>query len=737
MLDDVRPLKAPLFRIARTALTMLSVCLAGVAGAAKLPAVVVSGPPVAPSPNELGTGLCIASKSTTTPLNDFPLTEATFINGLNTFMSTVEEGSANQCTGTYCTSVLRSRFDLSNNHTSGTDSRSYGDFLNAEPGCTGGGCAFYFNDSSTSFAARLRGFLNVTPDLVGRPLHLGFYADDAVSLVIYDQGGREYQVINRPPQVGDSTWRTTNTVTFTRSGLYPVEVLYANFYLHAALEFSLFTREESFTDFERLVQGNAIDNLSSAGFTIVPVERFFQADNGQPSFPTDLNRCEQCNRRFAGFPGNGGCDPFYHCNAAALCAPCNSSLLCGESCSPCGQSTPHCANLNGRTQCVQCTEDSQCPNGRCDLTDNICRGCNDDADCPDNGRCDTTTNQCTGCNDDSDCPGGACDEPTATCVQCTDDTHCRNNQVCATDTNTCVECNDDSQCPRGEVCTNNQCSPCNTNDACAGNSCNCCPNGTQCAALTPGASPSCVECTTDSQCAEGQQCDPLNGRCVDALPECNTSDQCGPSCAKCPGERPYCLDGQVCVQCRTDLECGDGQFCLSGECSSCTTDRHCGERCGACEGDTPFCLSDGSVQGSACVGCRNDSDCGSGQCNPETRTCENAGACAVTCDAGLVCDGVSCVECFADAHCPCGGTCDVATNTCSVSCDDSGDCLGVQHCSAATQSCERGRRKPGTEPQGGAFCCGTTADATPAGSTTVLVLLAAGLLLLRSQRRAR
>lgn len=160
-------------------------------------------------------------------------------------------------------------------------------------------------------------------------------------------------------------------------------------------------------------------------------------------------------------------------------------------------------------------------------------------------------------------------------------------------------------------------------------------------------------------------------------------------------------------------------------------------RATACEGDTPFCLSDGSVQGSACVGCRDNSDCGSGQCNPTTRTCDNAGACAVTCDEGLVCNGSTCVECFADAHCPCGGTCDLSTNSCSTSCKDSGDCLGVQHCSADTQECERGRRKPGTKPQGGAFCCGTTADATPAGSTTVLVLLAAGLLLLRTQRRAR
>ncbi|MFP2928528.1 outer membrane exchange protein TraA family protein [Pyxidicoccus sp. 3LG] len=731
-------MKSPLFRIVRPALVALTLCLAGVAGAQPQPgekvpqAIRVTGAPVVSSPAEVGTGLCMASSTSTSPSQNFTQFEETFPGTFNAFMESSRDRRI--------TSVLRTLFDLSNNITLGdpTDPTiqqpSYGDFTNSVASCGRGGCASP-HPTFAAYGARFRGFINIQPQWVEVPLHFGLYTDDAVSFVIYDRSQTPYQVINRPPQLGFATWRTTNTVIFERPGLYAVEILYAQVGEHAALEFS--TLRGAFPDTERPASTEPIVKLNTNGFALAGPDLFFQTENGLPSFPDDINRCEQCNRANVNAPNNGGCSPYYYCNAAALCAPCNSSQLCGESCSPCGISTPHCANLNGRTQCVQCTEDSQCPNGRCDLTDNTCRGCNDDADCPDNGRCDTATNQCTGCNDDSDCPGGVCDEPSLTCVQCTEDEHCPDNQVCATDVHECRECNEDSQCPKGEVCSNHQCSPCATDDSCAGNSCNCCPNGTQCAALTPGASPSCVECTNNSQCADGQQCDPLNGRCVDAVPECNTSDACGPSCAKCPGDRPYCLDGEVCVQCRNDMECGDDQFCLSGECSSCTTDRHCGDRCEACEGDTPFCLSDGSVQGSACVGCRSDDDCGSGQCNPTTRTCENAGACAVTCDAGLVCDGSACVQCFADAHCPCGGTCDLGTNSCSTSCLDSGDCLGVQHCSAKTQECERGRRKPGTEPQGGAFCCGTTPDATPAGATTFLVLLAAGLMLLRNQRRAR
>ncbi|MFP2910684.1 outer membrane exchange protein TraA family protein [Pyxidicoccus sp. 3LFB2] len=726
-------MKSPLFRIARTALTVLSVCLAASpALGQKLSDVTVQGPPIASALTGSGQGLCVASNVWTRTLGEFPQTRGTYLDGINGYL----EDPANR--QSRVTTVLRTPFDLSNNLNDGR-TLSYGDFVSqvTAPRCSTGGCSFNVindNDAVTPFVSRFRGYLNIPSGLEGQPLHFGFYTDDAISLVIYDRG-QAYTVINRPPQLGFPTWRTTNSVTFTQTGIYAVEILYAQIGEHAALEMAM--RTGAFTDFERAANQPPIVNLFSSGFQLLQPAQFFQTENGLPSFPGNLDTCEQCSRSNVNAPNNGGCGSFYFCNSAALCAPCDSAVRCGEACSPCGLSTPYCANINERTQCVQCTEDSQCLNGRCDLTDNTCRGCNDDGDCPDNGRCDTATNQCTGCNDDSDCPGGVCDEPTLTCVECTEDEHCPDSQVCDTDTNTCNECNEDSQCPKGEICSNHQCSPCATDDSCAGNSCNCCPNGTQCAALTPGASPSCVQCTSDSQCAAGQKCDPLNGTCVDSVPECNTADACGPGCAKCPGERPFCLDGEVCVQCRNDMECGDGQFCESGECAASTTDRHCGPRGTACEGDTPFCLSDGSVQGSACVGCRDNADCGSGQCNPTTRTCDNAGACAVTCDEGLVCNGSTCVECFADAHCPCGGTCDVSANTCTTSCKDSGDCLGVQHCSADTQECERGRRKPGTKPQGGAFCCGTTADATPAGSTTVLVLLAAGLLLLRNQRRAR
>jgi outer membrane exchange protein TraA len=686
------------------ALTVVFVCLAGPAWAAKLPDVVITGDPVVPSPEQPGTGLCVANSISSDPAADFPQSTSSYIGGMNDF---IERTAASRTTY-----VLRTPFDLSNNNTGGTQA-SRGDFVDT-PGCVNYGCSFFVNDPSTSFGSRFRGYLNVTPDMVNKSLHFGFYTDDAVSFIIFDRNNAQYQVINRPPQIGIATWRTTNTVTFQQSGLYPIEILYAEIADHAALEMAIL--DGAFTDFERSASQSPIVRLTDSGFLLLQPEKFFQTETGRPSFP-DPVQCQQCNRANANAPGNGGCglNSGFYCNGAALCAPCDTARLCGPSCSPCGLSTPNCVNLAGNYTCVECTDDSQCGGRRCDLT----------------------TNTCTGCLEDRACPNGqVCDRLNYTCVECNRDEDCPPDEVCAPEIKQCRECNEDSECERGKSCQAHQCVTCATNDSCAGSSCNCCPSGTLCAAPTPGASPSCLECTTDSQCTAGKKCDSINGRCVDAIPDCNTADRCGTQCVKCPTERPFCLDGQVCVACRNDLECGSGQFCFSGECTSCTTDRHCGSRCGACEKDKPFCLTNGTATGSVCAACRNDSDCPGGQCNPSTFTCVNSTSCEEDCSQQQkVCNGSACVECFADAHCPCGGTCDVSSGTCTTSCNDSGDCLGVEYCSPTTQECERGRRKPGTSPQGGSFCCETSSsDLTSTGTGAFLAMLLVGFLLLYSRR---
>jgi outer membrane exchange protein TraA len=674
----------PLQKLAVLTATLLMVLApaAHAEGEQPLPPVVVTGDPVAASPRQPGSGLCSASRISTDPSADFQTSTSAFIAGLNSFMENAPNASNPNAR---VTSVLRTLFDLSNNNQSG-QKLSYGDYENAVPGCPAGGCGFISNDPAISFGVRLRGFLNVTPDMLGMPVHFGFYTDDAVALTVYDRQSRAYPVINRPPKLGFPVWRTTNNVTFLKSGLYTLEVIYAAVGGDAALEMAVLVG--NFTDSERPQNQLPIVRLNEAGFSLLSPASLYQTESGRPSYP-DENKCQQCNRQYANTAGNNGCDPSYYCNGAALCAPCDSAVFCGPSCSPCGAATPLCLNRNGTYTCVECSEDSQCPFGRCDPVTNQCRGCNTDAQCSNGQHCDTTQHECR-------------------------------------------DCVTDAQCARGQACVNNTCQTCSTQDSCAGTSCNCCPGGLKCAASTPGASPTCVECTNDGECSDGKRCDVTNGRCVEKLAACNTSERCGDQCTKCPSDRPYCLDGQVCVACRSDLECGDGKFCLSGECSSCTTDKRCGARCGACPSASPFCLTDGTTAGSSCVGCRQDADCGpGGSCDPTTHIC-SATTCAVTCGEGSVCLGDACVQCFADAHCPCGGTCDTALNTCTTSCEDSGDCLGTQFCSAATQQCEPGRRKPGTEAAGGAPCCGVTAHGAP----SALALLMVAVLLARRSRGA-
>src|SRR5207245_485210 len=132
------------------------------------------------------------------------------------------------------------------------------------PLCKIGGCDFIVNDTTTSFGSRLRGFLNITSDLAGKPMHFGLYADDAVSLTFFGKSGAIFPVITRPPQLGLPTWRVTNSVTFGEAGLYPLEILYVEIAEHAALELSYTTGD--FMDFERPANQIPVTRLNDSGF---------------------------------------------------------------------------------------------------------------------------------------------------------------------------------------------------------------------------------------------------------------------------------------------------------------------------------------------------------------------------------------------------------------------------------------------------------------------------------------
>jgi outer membrane exchange protein TraA len=579
-----------LSRHVSSALMLVLLCLSGSAGAAKLPDVVVTGDPVAPSPAQPGTGLCVASSVSTDPANDFPQSTSSFIGGMNDFM---ERKAASRVT-----SVLRTPLDLSNNNAGGTQT-SRGDFVDAIPGCSSYGCGFFVNDATTSFGSRLRGYLNVTPDMVSKPLHFGFFADDAVSLTIFDRNTVPYQIINRPPQLGAPAWRTTNTVTFQQAGLYPIEVLYAEVTDQAALELALL--DGTFTDFERTANQTPVISLSSSGFVLVPAEKFFQAETGRPSSPS-LDQCQQCNRANANAPGNGGCglNSGQYCNSAALCASCDTPRFCGPSCSPCGQSTPLCINFNGTYTCVECDSDTQCPNGRCDPATHACKGCSDNAECPSGKVCNLSNSTCVECNADSQCPGGkVCDLSTFTCVQCTSDGQCPNER-CDSATHTCKGCNADLQCSGGKLCNlpTSTCVECNASSQCStGRVCNV-PTFT------------CVECNGASQCSGGRVCNLPTFTCV----ECNADGQC-------PNGRVCNLSTFACVECNADTQCSNGRCDpATHTCQGCNDNSDCssGQVC--------------DLTQYACVECTRNEDCSPGQlCVPELKQCR-------VCPSGSSCE---------------------------------------------------------------------------------------------------
>ncbi len=623
-----------------------------------------------------GTGLCIAQAVSPNPAVDFDLSQLAYNGGMNTFMEQHAQDRVE--------SVVRTLLDLSNNNSSGLQA-SFGDYTNAVDTCKLGGCDFIVNDTTTGFGARARGYLNVTPELAGKKIHFGIYTDDSVSLTFFGKAGAIYEIITRPPLLGNPTWRVTNSVTFQEPGVYPVEILYAEISEHAALEMSWII-DDAFTDFERPANQAPVIKLKGAGFALYGPESFSQTLSGQPSFP-DVNQCQQCERQFVNLPGNHGCPTGYYCNDAALCGPCDSAAVCGPSCSPCGGDSPFCINLNGTHQCVECESDVHCqPGYKCDIQLHICHECEEDGDCGKGDVCEN--NICVPCVTQGECAGNSC--------------------------NCCPKTADGKQMG--------------------------------CGVLVGNDTAVCVECTTDENCEGGRVCDPVVGRCMDELYQNESPDCCGDGCLQCPDDAPFCLPthiGTACAECRHDMDCGDGKYCRSGACTSCLDDKRCGVRCDSCGGDTPFCLTAQVVEAAECVRCITGADCGEGgQCDAGTHTCSNP--CLQSCALETpYCLGDQCVQCYADTQCPCGGTCNLETFTCTTSCKDNGDCQANEHCKWAddgqTRECELGQMPDdiGCGSTLGSLCQKSSIGlpGTDPAPLTGAVVVSALLLLSRRRRR--
>ncbi|MCK6592501.1 MAG: hypothetical protein L6Q76_33520, partial [Polyangiaceae bacterium] len=360
--------------------------------------------PIAPHLELQGTGLCAVTAESATPLSDFgSLDFPTYNQGMNAF---IDKHKADRLEY-----VVRKLFDLSNNNTSGNQN-SRGDFLDAVlPDCKSYGCDFVpdyfpnyalFNDPTKAFGVRARGFLNVTPELAGKPLHIAFYTDDAVSLTIWDKNANVYLPILHPGDPFAAAYRVSENITFEKAGVYPLEILYFEGSEHAALEMTYYVGmlapqygQVSLT----------VSNKDRGGILFTP-ESFFHTLSGEPSFP-DLNQCQQCDRQFVNQAGNNGCVPGYYCNEAALCAPCDTAIFCGPTCSPCGGETPFCVNINGKDECGGCRDDYDCKAGfECDPIKHVCHECNDDDDCVKGDIC--VDHSCVPCANPDQCGGVSC-----------------------------------------------------------------------------------------------------------------------------------------------------------------------------------------------------------------------------------------------------------------------------------------------------------------------------------------
>lgn len=669
----------------------------------------VAPPPANPPKSKVwlpGTGLCGAFRATSVEGTQryFPLRSADYpgsVNkGLEPFVPTINDfmdnviGAADSGSISYQT--LQTAFDLAGQVVNSGFSNS-GDFLSTrgcppDPPVGPGGCAFPASGPNTAvlpaFSSRFRGFLLVPEGLQGQWMHIGFRTNAAVALRIWPKlpapAGTlvPYEIISRAAQAGYQDFRVTNSVQLTQPGLYPIEILHANFGGTAILEMAV-SYSADFLDIDNAIAGNMLPGmlaLSVRGFSPTLPQQFFQRVDGALPFPGAPSQCQQCPRKFANdlnqppAPDNG-CIAGFSCNEAAVCQVCDTDDFCGPDCKHCSDTpaTPHCfTDPQNNKSCVQCVTAADCPGG-VPCVNNVCQPfC-----------CGTKQyivavdghpelKYCSACLNDTTCPAGQkCDLLNGRCVD------------------TLPACESDTKCGPGSEstkCAAVDCTIASTDDPQAIR--RHCSNGHLC-----------VECRYDFECAAGKYC--RGGDCA----SCTEDRHCGPGCGSCGVS--YSTDPTTAKTVTTPT-------------------------------DTPFCSSPGGdASGAACVSCLTDAHCGvggtctKGVCSPQT--------CAPACTGGQVCNGTSCVDCITSSQCPCG---QCVAGSCSPTCGDSSDCPSNQCCAQEMGKCMDGRCAANLTANPGALCCnastsfvgGASDKGVPGRSSRPLWALLAALGLLTALR---
>jgi hypothetical protein len=288
--------------------------------------------------------------------------------------------------------------------------------------------------------------------------------------------------------------------------------------------------------------------------------------------------------------------------ASGNCAPCNTSMYCGPTCTACGAGTVCKSDGSG------------------------CTGCNNDNDCSVSsycaldGTCKARVLQGSACNVDplGDCRVAGCRECSAG-LFCTDHVCCNMGPAqcggclqCTAPSGTCnnVPANNDPHnvCPPagGDDCQSNDC---NGAGSCAR------PNGVPCGAT------SCINgMITTHSC--------VNGVCSGVI---NTGCPGGFACAN----DTTCSSGT----CTSSSQCAVGNCCNGSTCGPNDDAKHCGSNCVDCT-VPPIVLGKACVSNGAICGCASIADCDT--TTPRADGCTQIGPTGpklCSCGSGAACPG--------------------------------------------------------------------------------------------------
>ena len=329
-------------------------------------------------------------------------------------------------------------------------------------------------------------------------------------------------------------------------------------------------------------------------------------------------------------PAATRCDPNGICVACVIDEHCSEGFVCLN-----GACEAGCRTDNDRCPmgvckpgvgCVDCVLDSQCGAGNVCSNNSCVPGCSaQNPTCPSGLVCDATRGQCVECQNNTQCPNAplnVCNPSTGTCVQCATNVDCHDpmRPVCDPSSNTCVGCLSNTDCPNNGVCHMQRCVQCLSDAQCGGATPRCDPTTNACVACLPGA--------TDN-CPTGQYCRPDN-RCEQG---CKTGTDC-PS--------GVCLPNHSCQACTSDMQCAAGTVCQSGTCvGACSATSPCGANQACCSGRCESLQNDAMNCGACGRACGSNQACCTGTCK-STTALTDCGACGVQCGVDQFCDGMSC-----------------------------------------------------------------------------------------------